>query len=86
MVAFIKDTKPDCLVVMSWSNDRLDDRKAPLTIKRLNSFLFNLALESIGSIVIIIEEKYCTRLSSFHSGLHVLHLDIHGVCKMALKK
>ena len=56
MVAFIKDNKPDCLVVMSWSNDRLDDRKAPLTIKRLNSFLFNLALESIGSIVIIIEQ------------------------------
>ena len=70
MVAFIKDNKPDSLVVMSWSNDRLDDRKAPLTIKRLNSFLFNLALESIGSIVIITEEKYCTQLSSFHSGLH----------------
>ena len=56
MVAFIKDNKPDCLVVMSWSNDRLDDRKAPLTIKRLNSFLFNLALESIDSIVIRIEQ------------------------------
>ena len=70
MVAFIKDNKPNCLVVMSWSNDRLDGREAPLTIKRLDSFLFNLALESIGSIVIITEEKYCTQLSSFHSGLY----------------
>ena len=41
--------------LMPWSNDRLYDRKAPLTIKRLNSFLFNLALESIDSIVIRIE-------------------------------
>ena len=56
MVAFINDNKPDCAVVMPGSNDRLDDRKAPVTIKRLNSFLFNLALESVGSIVIIIEQ------------------------------
>ena len=55
MVAFIKENKSDYFVVMPWSNDRLDDRKAPLTIKRLNSFLFNLALESIDSIVIRIE-------------------------------
>ena len=55
-MAFIKDNKPDFLVVMSWSNDRLDDRKAPLTIKWLNSFLLNLALKSIGSKVIIIEQ------------------------------
>ena len=55
-MAFIKDNKPDCLGVLSQSNDRLDNRKAPLTIKRLNSFLFNLALESIDSVVIIIEQ------------------------------
>ena len=56
MVAFIKDNKPDSFVVMSWPNDRLDDRKAPLTIKRLNGFLSNWALESIDSIVIRIEQ------------------------------
>ena len=56
MVAFIKDSKPDSLVVMSWSNDRLDDRRASPTIKRLNSFLSNWALESIDSIVIRIEQ------------------------------
>ena len=55
-MAFIKDNKPDCLGVLSRSNDRPDNRKAPLTIKRLNSFLFNLALESIDSVVTIIEQ------------------------------
>ena len=48
MVAFIEGNKPDYLLILSWSNDRPDDGKAPPTIKRLN-----FALKSIDSAVII---------------------------------
>ena len=37
LVHFIKENNPNCLVILSSPIDRLDDGKAAVTIKRLNS-------------------------------------------------
>ena len=72
LVHFIKENNPNCHVVLSSPIDRLDDGKAALTIKRLNSLLSESPLDIIDNSNI-----------SFH-GMHGLHLNEHGVGKLAL--
>ena len=74
LVHFIKENNPNCHVVLSSPIDRLDDGKAALTIKRLNSLLSESSLGIIDNSNI---------RHSFH-GMHGLHLNEHGVGKLAL--
>ena len=73
LVHFIKENNPNCHVVLSSPIDRLDDGKAALTIKRLNSLLLESSLDIIDNSII--------RHSFF--GMHGLHLNEHGVGKLA---
>ena len=45
LVHFVKENDPNCHVVLSSPIDRLDDGKAALTIKRLNSLLSEFSLD-----------------------------------------
>ena len=72
LVHFIRENNPNCHVVLSSPIVRLDDGKAALTIKRLNSLLSESPLDIIDNSNI-----------SFH-GMHGLHLNEHGVGKLAL--
>ena len=73
LVYFIKENHPNYHVVLSSPIDRLDDGKADLTIKSLNSLLLESSLDIIDNSII--------RHSFF--GMHGLHLNEHGVGKLA---
>ena len=49
LVHFIEENNPNCHVVLSSPIDRLDDGKAALTIKRLNSLLSESSLDIIDN-------------------------------------
>ena len=70
----MKESNPNCHVVLSSPIDILDDEKATLTIKRLNRLLSESSLDIIDNS------------NTGHSflGMHGLHLNEHGVCKLAL--
>ena len=74
LVHFIKENNPNCHVVLSSPIDRLDDGKAALTVKRLNSLLS----ESSFDIIDISNIGY-----SF-LGIHGLHSNEYGAGKLAL--
>ena len=59
---------------MSSPIDRLDDGKAALTIKRLNSLLSESSLDIIDN----------SNIGHSFLGMHGLHLNEHGVGKLAL--
>ena len=59
---------------MSSPIDRLDDGKAALTIKRLNSLLSESSLEIIDN----------SNIGHSFLGMHGPHLNEHGVGKLAL--
>ena len=65
----IKENNPNCHVVLSSPIDRLDDGKAALTIKRLNSLLSESSLHIIDN----------SNIGHSFLGIHGLHLNEHGV-------
>ena len=73
-VHFIKESNPNCHVVLTSPIERLDDGKAALTIKRLNSLLSEFSHDIIDDSKIV------------HSflGMHGLDLNEHGAGKLAL--
>ena len=74
LVHFVKENDPNCHVVLSSPIDRLDDGKAALTIKRLNSLLLESSLDIIDN----------SNIGHSFLGMHGLHLNEHGVGKLAL--
>ena len=74
LVHFIKENNPNCHVVLSSPIDRLDDGKAALTIKRLNSLLSESSLDIIDN----------SNIGHSFLGMHGLHLNEHGAGKLAL--
>ena len=74
LVHFIKENNPNCHVVLSSPIDRLDDGKVALTIKRLNSLLSESSLNIIDN----------SNIGHSSLGMHGLHLNEHGVGKLAL--
>ena len=73
LVHFIKENNPNCHVLSS-PIDRLDDGKAALTAKKLNSLLS-------GSSHDIIDNN---NIGHSVLGMHGLHLNEHGAGKLAL--
>ena len=49
LVIFMKENNPNCHVVLSSPIDRLDDRKAALTVRRLNSLLSESSCDIIDN-------------------------------------
>ena len=74
LVHFIKENNPNCLVILSSPIDRLDDGKAAVTIKRLNSLLSESSLDILDNSTI--EHSFL--------GMHGLHLNEHDVGKLDL--
>ena len=74
LVHFVKENDPNCHVVLSSPIDRLDDGKAALTIKRLNSLLLESSLDIIDN----------SNIGHSFLGMHGLHLNEHGTGKLAL--
>ena len=74
LVHFLKENNPNCHVVLSSPIDRLDDGKAALTIKRLNSLLSESSLDIIDN----------SNVGHSSLGIHGLHLNEHGAGKLAL--
>ena len=74
LVHSIKENNPNCHVVLSSPIDRLDDGKAALTIKRLNSLLSESSLDIIDN----------SNIGHGFLGINGLHLNGHGVGKLAL--
>ena len=74
LVHFIKENNPNCHVVLKSSIDRLDDEKAVLTLKRLNSLLSESSLDIIDN----------SNIGHTFLGMHGLHLNEHGASKVAL--
>ena len=74
LVHFVKENDPNCHVVLSSPIDRLDDGKAALTIKRLNSLLLESSLDIIDN----------SNIGHSFLGMHGLHLNEHGVGKLTL--
>ena len=74
LVHFIKENNPNCHAVLSSPIDRLDDGKAALTTKRLNSLLSEYSLDIIDN----------SSIGHSFLGIHGLHLNEHGVGKLAL--
>ena len=75
LVRFIKENNPDCHVVLPSPIRTLDDGKAALTIKKVNSLLSEISLHIIEN---------CDIGHSFLS-MHELHLIEHGAGKLDLK-
>ena len=75
LVRFIKENNPDCRVVLLSPIHRLDDGKAALTIKRINSLLSEISLHIIEN----------SDIGHSFLGMHELHLNEHGAGKLALK-
>ena len=73
LVHFIKKNNPNCHILSS-PIDRLDDGKAALTAKKLNSLLS-------GSSHDIIDNN---NIGHRVLGMHGLHLNEHGAGKLAL--
>ena len=74
LVHFIEENNPNCHVVLSSPIDRLDGGKAALTIKRLNSLLSESSLDIIDN----------SNIGHSFLGMHGLHLNEHGIGKLAL--
>ena len=74
LVHFVKENDPNCHVVLSSPIDRLDDGKAALTIKRLNSLSLESSLDIIDN----------SNIGHSFLGIHGLHLNEHGIGKLAL--
>ena len=74
LVHFIKENNPNCHVLRSSPIDRLDDGKAALTIKRLNSLLSESPLDITDN----------SNIGHSFLGIHGLHLNEHGVGELAL--
>ena len=74
LVHFIEENNPNCHVVLSSPIDRLDGGKAALTIKRLNSLLSESSLDIMDN----------NNIGHSFLGMHGLHLNEHGVGKLAL--
>ena len=70
----LKDNSPNCHFVLSSLIDSLDDGKAAITIKRLNSLLLESSLDIFDNSII----------GHIFLGMDGLHLDEHGVGKLAL--
>ena len=73
LVHFIKENNPNCHVVLSSTVDRLDDGKAALTVKRLNSLLSESSPDIIDN----------SNIGHSFLGIHGLHLNEHGADKLA---
>ena len=73
LVHFVKENNPNCHVILSSPIDRLDDRKAALAIKRLNSLLSESSLDIIDN----------SNIGNSFLGMHGLHLNEHGAGKLA---
>ena len=69
LVHFVKENNPNSSPI-----DRLDDGKAVFTIKRLNSLLSESSLDIIDN----------SNIGHSFLGMHGLHLNEHGVGKLAL--
>ena len=74
LVNFIKENNPNCHIIFSSPIDRLDDRKAALTIKRLNSLLPEFSLDDIDN----------SNIGHSFLGMYGLHLNEHGAGKLVL--
>ena len=74
LVHFVKENNPNYHVVLSSPIDRLDDGKATLTIKRLNRLLSKSSLDIIDH----------NNIGHSFLIMHGLHLNEHGVDKLAL--
>ena len=74
LVHFVKENNPNCHVVLSSPIDRGDDGKATLTIKRLNRLLSKSSLHIIDN----------SNIGHSFLIMHGLHLNEHGVDKLAL--
>ena len=74
LIHFIKENNPNCHVLLSSPIDGLDDEKAALTIKILNSLLSESSLDIIDN----------SNIGHSFLGIHGLHLNEHGVRKLAL--
>ena len=74
LVHFIEENNPNCHVVLSSPIDRPDDGKTALTIKRLNSLLSESSLDIMDN----------NNIGQYFLGMHGLHLNAHGVGKLAL--
>ena len=74
LVYVIKENNPNCHVVLSLPIDRLDEGKAALTIKRLNSLLSKSSLDIIDN----------SNIGHSFIGMHGLHLNEHVAGKLAL--
>ena len=73
LVHFIKENNPNCQVVLSSPIDRLDDGKAALTIKRLDS-LSESSLDIIDN----------SNIGHSFLGIHGLHFNGHGVGRLQI--
>ena len=73
LVHVIKENNPNCHVVLSSPVDRLDDGKAALTVKRLNSLLSESSPDIIDN----------SNIGHSFLGIHGLHLNEHGAGKLA---
>ena len=71
---FIKESNPNCHVVLSSPIDRLDDGKAALTIKRLNNLLSESSLDVTDN----------SNIGHSFLGTDALHLNEHDAGKLAL--
>ena len=74
LVHFIKDDILNCYVVLLSSSDRLDNGKAALTIKRLNSLLLDSSLDIINN----------SKIGHDFLGMHGKHLKEYVAAKLAL--
>ena len=74
LVHSIKENNPNYHVVLSSPINRLDDGKAALTFKRLNSLLSESSLDIIDN----------SNIGHSFLGMHGLHLNEHGVGNLAL--
>ena len=74
LVHFVQENDPNCHVVLSSPIDRLDDGKAALTIKRLNSLLLASSLDIIDN----------SNIGHSFLVMHGLHLNELRTGKLAL--
>ena len=74
LVHFVQENDPNCHVVLSSPIDRLDDGKAALTIKSLNSLLLKSSLDIIDN----------SNIGHSFLGMHGLHLNKLCTGKLAL--
>ena len=74
LVHFIKENNPNCHAVLSSPIDKLDNGKAALTIKTLNSLFSEPSLDIIDN----------SNIGHSFLGMYGLHLNEHGAGKLTL--